>query len=98
MSILLFSHLNTKSHKNCIVQYPTFVLAKRSTKTSFIKSLYSYKQALPDQGSRAMGSGSAVILRDQGSGYTTFVVSGTQTCHAFGIKDQQIWVQKWDHQ
>ena len=41
-----------------------------------------------DQASQAMGSGSAVFLRDQGSGCTIFVGSRTKTCHAFGVKDQ----------
>ena len=41
-----------------------------------------------DQGSQAMGSGSAVF-RDQGSGCTSFVGSGTKICDAFDIKDQK---------
>ena len=36
-----------------------------------------------------MGSGSAVQFRDQGSGCTIFVGSGTKMGHAFGIKDQK---------
>ena len=43
-----------------------------------------------DQGSQAMGSGSALFcFRDQGSCCTIFVTSRTKTCHAFGIKDQK---------
>ena len=41
-----------------------------------------------DQGSQAMGSGSAVF-RDEGSGCTSFVGSGTKICDAFDIKDQK---------
>ena len=33
-----------------------------------------------------MGSGSAVFFRDQGSGCTIFVGSGTKIGHSFGIK------------
>ena len=42
-----------------------------------------------DLGSQIMGSGSAVIFRDQGSGCTIFVGSGMKTGHAFGIKVQK---------
>jgi len=44
-----------------------------------------------DQESQTMGSGSAVFLgiRDQGSGCTIFVGSGTKIGHAFGIKDHK---------
>ena len=42
-----------------------------------------------DQESQTMGSGSAVSYRDQGSGCTTFVGSGTKIGHAFGIKEQK---------
>ena len=42
-----------------------------------------------DQESQTMGSGSAVSYRDQGSGCTTFVGSGTKSGHAFGIKEQK---------
>jgi len=42
-----------------------------------------------DQGSQTTGSGSAVFFRDQGSGCTIFVGSGTKIGHAFGIKDQK---------
>ena len=38
---------------------------------------------LRDQGSLAIGIGVINFLRDQGSGCTTFVGSGTKTCHAF---------------
>ena len=41
------------------------------------------------QESQTMGSGSAVSYRDQGSGCTTFVGSGTKIGHAFGIKEQK---------
>ena len=41
------------------------------------------------QGSYTMGSESAVFFRDQGSGCTIFVGSGTKMGHAFGIKDQE---------
>ena len=37
-----------------------------------------------------MGSGSAALLSDQGSGYSIFVGSATKVCHTFGIKDQKI--------
>ena len=42
-----------------------------------------------DLGSQTMGSGSAVFYRDQESGCTTFVGSGTKIGHAFGIKEQK---------
>ena len=41
-----------------------------------------------NHGSQTMGSGSTVF-RDQGSGCTIFVGSGTKIGHAFGIKDQK---------
>ena len=37
-----------------------------------------------DQGSQTMELGSAVFFRDQGSGCTIFVGSGTKIGHAFG--------------
>ena len=35
------------------------------------------------------GMGISSCFRDQGSGCTIFVGSGTKTSHAFGIKDQK---------
>ena len=46
-----------------------------------------------DQGLQAMGSGSAVFLRDQMSGCTIFVGSGT-----FGIKDRKLVYKNMDQQ
>jgi len=46
-----------------------------------------------DQGSQTMGSGSAVFLRDQGSGCAIFVGSGTKFGPTFGIKDQKFAFQ-----
>jgi len=43
-----------------------------------------------DQGSQTMGSGSVVFFRDQGSGCTIFVGSGTKIGHAFGVKNQKV--------
>jgi len=39
------------------------------------------------QGSQTMGSESAFFFRDQGSGCSILVGSGTKIGHAFGIKD-----------
>ena len=36
----------------------------------------------------------SIFFRDQGSGCAIFVGTGINICHAFGIKDQNFWVQK----
>ena len=42
-----------------------------------------------------MGLESAIFFRDQGSGCTIFVGSGTTIAHAFGIKDQKFAHKSW---
>ena len=43
-------------------------------------------------GITSLGVGiTSIFLKDQRSGFTIFVGSLTNICHAFGIKEQKFW-------